>query len=286
MEWAQRVADPTNPLTPRVIANRVWQQVFGQGLVTTVNDFGVMGTAPSHPELLDHLARDLIEQEWSIKSLVRKMVLTRTYRMSTNPSVAALAQDPGNRLLQHRSIRRLDAEAVRDHLLAASGALDRSLFGESVPAFVDSHPDSRAKPMLPGPVDGAARRSVYQELRRNFLPPLLTAFDMPNGTEPIGVRHSTNVPAQSLALLNDPFVHQQAEHWAQTLTTSSQSLEDRINQMHLVAFARPATEAEFTWATDVLQAMADAHNTEPDALEPWTDLCHLMFNRKEFIYLL
>ena len=286
LEWAQRVADSTNPLTSRVIANRVWQQVFGQGLVTTVNDFGVMGTAPSHPELLDYLAQDLIRQEWSLKSLIREMVLTRTYQMSTTPSVAAQEHDPRNRLLQHRSIRRLDAEAVRDNLLAASGALDPTLFGESVPAFVESHPDSRAKPKLRGPLDGAARRSVYQELRRNFLPPLLTAFDMPNATEPIGVRHSTNVPAQSLALLNDPFVHLQAEHWAKNLTASSQSLDDRINHMHLVAFARPATAAETAWAQNVLTTMADAHHTKPDALEPWVDLCHLMFNRKEFIYLL
>lgn len=286
LEWARLVADPDNPLTARVIANRLWQQVFGQGLVTTVNDFGIMGTAPSHPELLDYLARDLIRQKWSLKSLIRKMVLTRTYQMSTTPDAASLAQDPGNRLLQHRSIRRLDAEAVRDNLLAASGSLDRTLFGESVPAFVESHPDSRAKPKVRGPLDGAARRSVYLELRRNFLPPLLTAFDMPNGTEPIGVRHSTNVPAQSLALLNDPFVHLQAAHWARTLSTAPQSLEDRINHMHLVAFARPATTDELAWATQVLEAMAAEHATPVDAIEPWTDLCHLMFNRKEFIYLL
>lgn len=286
LEWAQYVADPENPLTARVIVNRVWSHVFGQGLVTTVNDLGVMGSTPSHPELLDYLAQDLIRNGWSLKSLIREMVMTQTYRMSTTPSRLALEQDPDNRLLQHMSIRRLDAEAVRDHLLATSGTLDPTQFGESVAAYVATHPDSRAKPKIDGPIDGDRRRSVYLEIRRNFLPPLLTAFDLPNATEPIGVRHSTNVPAQSLALMNDPFVHQQAEAWAELITANPASLEERINQLHLTAFARPATETEQAWAADVLTTMADAHGTSPDSVEPWKELCHLMFNRKEFIYLL
>jgi len=286
IEWALAVAEPTNPLTPRVIVNRLWHHVFGQGLVPTVNDFGVMGTAPSHPKLLDFLAQDLIRHDWSLKTLIRRMVLTRTYQISTTPSVASLDKDPNNRLLQHMPIKRLDAEAVRDHLLASSGSLDLQTFGPSVPAYVDNLPDSRAKPPISGPLDADNRRSVYLELRRNFLPTFLRAFDLPNGTEPVGVRHATNVPAQSLALLNDPFVHLQAKNWAQRMIASPLSEQDRINQLHLVAFSRPATDEEFTWARSVLKTMAEAYGTSPDSLEAWSDLCHLMFNRKEFIYLL
>ena len=124
------------------------------------------------------------------------------------------------------------------------------------------------------------------ELRRNFMPTFLRAFDLPNATEPVGARHATNVPAQSLALMNDPFVHGQARNWARQITRSSLSPKERINQIHLTAFSRPATEAEQTWAQSVLDAMATAHGTNPEATEPWTDLCHLIFNRKEFIYLL
>lgn len=286
IEWARSVAEPTNPLTTRVIVNRLWHHVFGQGLVSTVNDLGVMGAAPSHPELLDFLAQDLIRHDWSLKTLIRKMVLTRTYQMSTTPSVASLDEDPDNRLLQHMPIKRLDAEAVRDHILASSGSLDRKTFGPSVPAYVDNLPDSRAKPPISGPLDADNRRSVYMELRRNFLPTFLRAFDLPNATEPVGARDVTNVPAQSLALLNDPFVHLQAKNWAQRMVDSTLSAEDRINQLHLVAFSRPATDEEFTWAHSVLETMAEAYGTSPESAEAWSDLCHLMFNRKEFIYLL
>lgn len=286
IEWAQRVADPTNPLTTRVIVNRLWNHVFGQGLVPTVNDFGVMSTPPSHPELLDFLAQDLVRHNWSLKTLVRQMVLSRTYQMSSTPSALAQAEDPANRLLQHMPIKRLDAEAVRDHILASSGSLDRTMFGPSVPAYVKNLPNSRAKPPVNGPLNGDNRRSVYLELRRNFLPTFLRAFDLPNATEPIGVRHSTNVPAQSLALMNDPFVHEQAKDWATRLTESNISAPERINQIHRTAFSRPATDAEQAWAQSVLDAMATAHGTVTDATEPWTDLCHLIFNRKEFIYLL
>ena len=286
IEWARSVAEPTNPLTTRVIVNRLWHHVFGQGLVPTVNDLGVMGTAPSHPQLLDFLAQDLIRQNWSLKTLIRNMVLTRTYQMSTTPSVASLDEDPDNLLLQHMPIKRLNAEAVRDHILASSGSLDRKTFGPSVPAFVDNLPDSRAKPPISGPLDADNRRSVYMELRRNFLPTFLRAFDLPNATEPVGARDATNVPAQSLALLNDPFVHLQAKNWAQRIVDSPLSTEDRINQLHLVAFSRPATDEEFTWARSVLETMAEAYGTTPDSAEAWSDLCHLMFNRKEFIYLL
>ena len=283
-EWAEYVASPENPLTSRVIVNRLWKHLFGTGLVSTVNDFGKMGRAPTHPELLDYLAEDFKKNDWSLKSAIREMVLSSTYQMSSVPSELAQTEDPANTLLQHMPIKRLEAEAVRDHILACSGELDTTLFGPSPEAYVDDYPVSRARPKT-GPINGDARRSVYLEIRRNFLPSFLRAFDLPNATEPIGARQVTNVPAQSLALMNDPFVHEQAAAWARKISDRKLSTIDRINQLHLTAYGRPASEKELTWASDFLQSMAKEYGTKEDDPKVWTDLCHLMYNRKDFIYL-
>jgi hypothetical protein len=284
LEWAEYVASPDNPLTHRVLVNRLWKHIFGKGIVETTNDFGVMGTPPSQPELLDYLANDFIRNDFSIKSMVRKMVLSSTYQMSSTPSEASLNEDPANKLLQHMSIKRLEAEAIRDHILACSGELDTTLFGPSAEAFVDDLPDSRAKPN-PGPLDGDGRRSVYLEMRRGYLSSFLRAFDLPNATEPIGERQVTNVPAQSLALMNDPFVHEQATAWAKRLSDSGQSTTEKTQAIHRAAFSRPASSKEVDWAKRVLESLAAEYKTHIDDPQIWTDLCHLMYNRKDFIYL-
>lgn len=284
LEWAEHVADTENPLTSRVLVNRLWKHVFGKGIVETVNDFGVMGRAPTHPELLDYLAQDFVEADLSIKSIIRKMVLSSTYQMSSTPSEASRTEDPNNKLLQHMPIKRLEAEAIRDHILFCSDELDTGLFGPSAEAYVDDLPDSRAKPNR-GPLDGDGRRSVYVEMRRGYLPSFLRAFDMPNATEPIGSRHVTNVPAQSLALMNDPFVHQQATAWANRLHESNLKTDEKIEAIHLKAFSRPPSQKEYDWANRVLESLAQDYETDIDAPKVWTDLCHLMYNRKEFIYL-
>jgi hypothetical protein len=284
LEWAQQVARSDNPLTSRVLVNRLWKQLFGNGIVTTVNSFGKMGFPPTHPELLDYLATDFTRHGWSSKYIIRKMALSSTYRMSSNPSLASQKEDPENKLLQHMPIKRLEAEAIRDHILACSGELDPSLYGPSVSAYVEDLPDSRAKPPT-GPINGNARRSIYLEMRRNFLPTFLRAFDLPNATESTGVRPATNVPAQSLALMNDGFVHQQAKAWAEEILRLESSTEDRINRIHVVAFSRPATDKEQSWAKDFIKSIANDYKTDEEDPKVWTDLCHLMYNRKDFIYL-
>ena len=283
LEWARYVATDENPLTARVLVNRLWKHLFSNGIVTTVDSFGKMGFAPSHSKLLDYLAADFTDNGWSIKFMIRKMVLSNAYQMSSTPSDFAQEADPKNRWLQHMPIKRLEAEYIRDHILACSESLDRTLYGPSVKAYVDDHPDSRAKP-AEGPIDGDARRSVYLELRRNFLPTFLRAFDMPNTTEPTGARHVTNVPAQSLALMNDPFVHQQAKIWAKRILESNLSLEDKIDGIHLSALSRSATKQEKEWALRFLQALSGEYKTTIDDVTIWTDLCHMIYNRKEFIY--
>jgi len=173
--------------------NRIWSRVFGRGIVGTVNDFGKMGEPPSHPELLDFLAGDFVKEKWSIKTMIRKMVLSSTFRMSSIPSPEAAELDPQNTFLQRMSIRRMPAEAIRDHLLAASGGLKLALYGPSVPAYIKDQPNSRAKPQ-DGPLGGKGRRSVYLASRRNYMPSFLRTFDSPNATEPVGRRNVTNVP--------------------------------------------------------------------------------------------
>ena len=283
LEWAEHVASKDNPLTARVVVNRLWKQIFGNGIVETTNDFGQMGGLPSHPKLLDYLASDLMENGWSLKHVIRKIVLSQTYQMSSVPSPKASNLDPKNRLLQHMPIRRLEAEAIRDHILACSNRLDTTLFGPSVPAYVEDHPDSRAKPKT-GPIDGNGRRSIYLEMRRNFLPSFLRAFDMPNATEAIGKRLVTNVPAQSLALMNDPFVHSQAKLWAENLVESDLPIDARIDHIHLTAFSRTAHDSERDWAKRVITELAAEHGCSEEDPQVWTDLCHLIYNRKEFIY--
>ena len=186
LEWANALIQDDNPLTARVMVNRLWHHLFGRGLVFSTNNFGKLGTMPSHPELLDYLAQDFMKSGWSVKKMIRKMVLTSTYQMSSTPGKGVDTEDPENELLQHMPVKRLTAEMIRDNILATTGTLDRTMFGPSIAANVNGMPSSRAKPGKSGPVDGAGRRSVYQELRRNYLPPFFMAFDMPNATESIG----------------------------------------------------------------------------------------------------
>jgi hypothetical protein len=281
LSWAEHLIKPENPLTARVRVNRIWSRVFGRGLVASVDDFGKMGEAPSHPELLDYLARDFVNEGWSTKAMIRKMVLSSTFRMSSVPGYQAAELDPGNAFLQRMSIRRMSAESIRDHIMASSGDLNGELFGPSIPAYIDDQPASRAKPRG-GPLGGEGRRSLYLASRRNYLPSFLRAFDSPNASEPIGKRNVTTVPAQSLALLNHPLVHRQAKVWGDRMTNAEGSDEEKLRKIHRVAFSREATPEEIDWGLGALEKLSEGVG-KPEA---WTSLCHIIMNRKEFIYVL
>ena len=279
LAWAEKVLAPENPLTARVRANRIWARVFGRGIVGSVDDFGKMGELPSHPELLDFLARDFVEERWSTKKLLRKLLTSSAFRMSSVPDSLSAQLDPDNKLLQHMPIRRMDAESIRDHILASSGTLKNDLYGRGVLPYVKDQPNSRAKPPT-GPLDGEGRRSIYIQVRRNFLPSFLRAFDFPPSTEPVGQRPITTVPAQSLALLNHPLVHEQSRKWAERILKSEVSVEDRIKLLHRQAFAREARADEIIWAFGALEKF----DVSVDQTAAWSSLCHLMMNRKEFLY--
>ena len=290
-ELADRVLDSKNPLTSRVMVNRIWHHLFGRGLVATTDNFGKLGEQAADPQaqaLLDRLAVRFREEGWSVKRLVKEIVTSSTWRMASTRSTRAVARDPLNLLLHHYPLRRLEGEAVRDKILAVSGRLDRTVGGPSVEVFVTAFQDGRGKPGS-GPLDGDGRRSLYTKIRRNFLPSFLLAFDMPVPFQAMGRRNVTNVPAQSLTLMNDPFVTEQAGLWAKkTLRDESLPPEVRIETMYREAFARVPTAQEQMAALEFLAAQAGQHGVtfanEPRHEATWADLAHAFINTKEFIF--
>jgi hypothetical protein len=267
-----------NPLTARVIVNRVWQHLFGRGLVATPDNFGRMGELPTHPELLDHLAAKFMADGWSIKRLIRYIVTSQTWQLAAEPPLRAAELDPNNELLSHAHVRRLEAEAIRDALLGVAGNLKLGHSGPGIRPYYRTQIDPDKQP-APGPIDGGGRRSIYLEARRLFPPEWLAVFDAPKPNILTGRRSETNVPGQSLALLNDPFVHHQAKLFAQRVTASPNLTdEQRITLMYQLAFVRPPGNVELERAAAFLRAGT------PDG-DPWRELAHALFQMKEFIYL-
>jgi hypothetical protein len=288
LELADRIADPRNPLTARVMVNRIWHHLFGTGLVRTVDDFGRVGELPSHPELLDYFAARFVEDGWSIKRLIRTLVLTRTFQMTNRPSAEGRAKDPENRLLHHYPARRMEAEAIRDSILAASGRLDRTLYGLSIASWREKENADRR--LFVGPLDGHGRRSIYIKNTLMEPPRFLDVFDFPGGKVTQGRRHVTNVPAQALGLLNDPFVLQQADVWAtQLMARRDESIAPRIAHMFFVALGRPPAKDEETRFVEAVRQLAELHQMPREQILTsqviWKDLAHAMYNLKEFIYI-
>ena len=288
---AQEITRRDNPLTARVMVNRIWHHLFGRGLVATADNLGKMGDKPTHPELLDHLSTKFMADGWSVKSLIRYLVTSRTWQAGSVPSPEAVVKDPGNLLLSHAHVRRLQAESIRDAMLAVTGNFDRGQGGPSVHAYYRTVTDPDKQPPA-GAIDGLGRRSIYIEVRRNFLSEFMTTFDFPRPNIPTGVRSQTNVPGQSITLLNDPFVLRQAAKWAVRVEALPVSNEERIVQMYRDAFGRAATGEEVARALDFVQTRSLVPVAKPTAglhqrapLSAWIELAHAMFNMKEFIYL-
>jgi hypothetical protein len=284
-ELAEAIVHPDNPLFARVTVNWVWAQLFGRGLVSSVDNFGALGDAPSHPELLDWLATSFRQSGWSTKQLIRQLVLSRTWQMSSAAAHPETKQlDPDNVLWHRANLRRLDGESLRDAMLAISGRLDPTLGGPPVPIHLTPFMDGRGRPALSGPLDGDGRRSLYLEVRRNFLAPLMLAFDTPVPASTVGHRTVSNVPAQALILMNDPFVAEQAKLWSIRLRQEvPRPPAHRISRLYLEAFARQPLPNELSAAKDFLAAQLA--RTSGDEAAAWADLCHALFNLKEFLFL-
>jgi hypothetical protein len=285
LELANQMTDPArDPLIARVFVNRVWHHLFGAGIVASVDNFGVLGERPTHPALLDFLADRFVREGWSSKTLIRELVLSSTYAMSTHGDPAAAAADPQNLLLHRARLRRLEGEAIRDSLLAVSGRLDLKQFGPSVPIYLTPFLEGRGRPAS-GPLDGDGRRSIYLSVKRNFLSPMLLAFDTPIPFSTVGRRQVSNVPAQALILLNDPFVQQQAELWVKKTSANGGSASSRVQKMYLAAFQREPSQDEATACRDFIREQAARYGSTDADVRVWKDLAHTLLNTKEFIYL-
>jgi uncharacterized protein DUF1553 len=293
LELAKKIASADNPLTSRVMANRIWQHLFGAGLVRTVDDFGHVGERPSHPELLDYLAARFVADGWSMKRLIRTIALSRTFQASNQPSAAAKAADPQNRLLSHYPARRMEAEAVRDSILAASGRLSPALYGASVQPFREKENADRR--LFPGPLDGDGRRSIYIKNNLMEAPKFLGVFNFPGGKVTQGRRDVTNVPAQALALLNDPFVIEQADVWAgHLIERPDRTPGERIDAMFRTALGRLLATEERGRFEQAARRFAELHGTggggtvEAEIVNSravWKDVAHAIFNLAEFVYI-
>jgi hypothetical protein len=253
----------------RVIVNRLWQHHFGEGIVGTPNDFGAQGERPSHPELLEYLASELVRGGWKLKPLHRLLMLSDAYRQSHAVDPANLAIDPENRYLWHFRPRRLEAETIRDALLAAGGSLDPAMFGPSV-------------------LDDTTRRSVYLRVKRSELLPVMTMFDAPEPTQSIGERSVTTVPTQALAMMNSPFVRQQAEKLLGRIRPSKDApLVEAIDRGYQIALSRSPTEEEGARMLAFIEQQRAAMGAEsPETTEKaLVEFCQVLLCLNEFIYI-
>jgi hypothetical protein len=277
LELAQWLTDPkANPLLARVIVNRVWRQLFGEGLARTPNDFGLRGEPPTHPELLDHLASGLVRDGWSLKRLHRRIVLSRSYRMSSTNAGAGEAVDPSNRLLWRQSRRRLDAESLRDALLAVSGALDRSRGQEHPFPPQEQWGYSQHAPFVA--VYESDRRSVYLMQQRLKRHPLLALFDGADPNASTGGRMATTTPLQSLFWLNDPLVHQQAVRLAERVLAEGADDASRLSLIFDLLYGRPPSDSESA------AALAHLARFESNPRDAWSSLARVMLAANEFSY--
>ena len=287
---AEAIANKDNPLTYRVFVNRVWHHLFGKGIVETVDNFGLQGKLPTHPELLDYLALSFVKEGYSMKKLIRQIVLSETFKRTTKGKESSVKKDPLNHYLSFYPLRRLEAESLRDAILSVSGNLDSTLFGKSTPVHITSFMNGRGKPGRSGPMDGEGRRSIYVEVRRNFLDPFMSAFDRPIPFTTFGKRTVTNVPAQALILMNDPFIHNQAAVMVKKMNEKGISgFTARIQWIYQRAFSRNPSEEEMIRARSFYESLKKKHQGKDKKSTDeriWQDFIHTHFNLKEFIYLI
>jgi len=312
LDLARWMTHPEHPLTARVIVNRLWQHHFGRGLVATPNDFGLRGEAPSHPELLDWLATELVKSGWSLKHLHRLMVLSSTYQQDSrvnNPRASKV--DPDNRLLWRMNRQRLGAEAIRDSILTVAGTLNRQLGGPMVRVplepevydliFTEGEPDG-LWPVTPD-AKQHTRRSLYLFAKRNVRQPVLEAFDQPDTLTSCPVRPVSTFAPQALILLNGPLTQQQSQAFGVRLLRESRpDLKSRIERAYRLALARPPREEEMRQALTFLEEQSELlrdrlrarlrvnvpegtpEGADPALAAALADFCLALFNRNEFVY--
>jgi hypothetical protein len=293
-QLADWLSSAQNPLTSRVVLNRVWQHVFGQGLVGTPDDFGTRGERPSNPELLDYLARHFMRQGWSIKRLIRQLVLSRTYQLSTNFNRAAAARDPENRWLWRMNRRRLDVEALRDGLLAVSGQLDASPAQSVVAELNVQATGVGVKPNKPV---RSVRRTVYLPVVRNDLPTLFQLFDFGDSLSVNGRRSTTNVAPQALFMMNSPQVVDSATRTAASVLAGCDPADEHqvLERLTIRILGRPPHHDEIEPSlalvhaalAESVESRQSASQTAVEAsarIQAWAILGHALFCSTSFQY--
>jgi hypothetical protein len=284
-EW---MTSPRNMLTARVIVNRVWQHHFSRGMVRSANNFGELGTPPTHPELLDYLSLWLVDHHWQLKPLHRLIMTSNAYRMSSAGNGKALVADPTNDLFWRFDMRRLSAEEIRDAMLVSSGQFNPKMLGPSIyPSLSKEVLSTQSRPgdgWGKSPPEEQARRSIYIHVKRSLLTPLLTAFDFPDVDASCEARFVTTQPGQALAMLHGDFANDQAGRLAERVNAAAGgSPREQVAKSIRIALQRSATEDEIAEGVKLMDRLVTEHRQRPvDALKYW---CLAVLNLNEFIYL-
>jgi hypothetical protein len=284
LAFARWLTQPDHPLTSRVMVNRIWYHHFGRGLVASLENFGIQGDRPTHPELLDWLASEFVRQGWSIKAMHRMIMNSRTYRQSSRITDNQLQQDPTNRLLSRMPLRRMNAEALRDSLLFVSGQLDETPGGPPDPVSVDRDGLVSVSP-APG---GGWRRSVYLQYRRTGIPTMMDTFDYPEMGPNCIARNESIVSPQSLMLMHNKQVHQSAQAFAARVMAilgdkANKDCGRQVEAVYELALSRPPTDEERTLGMQALVALA--LQWDNDALAALETYCHTVLNSAAFLYI-
>lgn len=291
-QLAEYITHTDNPLTSRVIVNRIWQHLMGKGIVTTPNNFGFKSASPTHPELLDWLASEFVEGGWSMKKIIKMIVMSETYKQSsTHPNnMECIQKDPDNRLLWKRNIRRMDAEVLRDSLLQVSGDLNLKMGGESfypslAPEVLEGF-SRKSSAWTPSPDKDQLRRSIYMISKRHLLIPFMKAFDFPSSEKPCGNRNRTTVVSQSLAMLNNQFIHLRSSNLARALIHDHGGDEEAIFNAWKQIFSREPRPHELKASLQHYHKQ-QSHFSEKDnsRLLALSSVCHVLINSNEFLYI-
>jgi hypothetical protein len=281
LELANWIVDPRNPLPPRVMANRIWQGHFGDGIVRTPDNYGRLGERPSNPELLDYLAKTFMDNGWSIKKMHRLIMLSKTYQMSAAFDEEKKAKDPENRLLSHFPRQRLSIEEIRDAYLAMGGDLDLTMGGTLDPG-VGTDGETSANRISMNP-EKSNRRSIYLPLRRSNLPTLYTLFDFGDATSPEGHRSTTTVATQALFVMNSPLVIREATHIADSVLKQQRQDKRRVEEIYLRVLDRRPDANEIDSGLTYLASLRQKWS-QIDEEKAWTSLTHSLMASNEFIF--
>lgn len=283
-QWLTQPGSPAAALLARVTVNRWWQHHFGRGLVSTADNLGYSAEPPSHPELLEYLAGLLIENGWRGKAVHRQILLSAVYQQQSHVTPAAAERDPDNRWLSRFPLRRLDAEAIRDGMLAVSGELDQNMYGPYVPTARND----QGEVVIGDDVPGGLRRSIYLQQRRTQLHTMLEIFDSPSIVTNCTFRNVTTVPLQSLALLNGDFVRRRAEALARRLDRlAGADPAARIRAATVLCFGRPPTDAELNLSLEFIVGQPVAYPAQEDAeRRAWIDFCQMLMASNPFLYVM